>query len=192
MPNKQKKKKNKEKIKYIDKLFYRIFLSTFLLLILVISSKIDKFKNILNIEFQRQISFTKIAYTFTNFFPTFIEPIGDVTVFESVIYDNVTYEEKVNKVINSSFDGVVNLCDSVVMKICENENGLYEVHTINKDGYTYIYKNLESIDINIYSYLESGTILGRSSYDKINNNYKFDLIISKKGDNYSFYEMAED
>lgn len=191
--NKKRSRNNTKKIKkFIDKLFYQIFLSTLLLLFLVLCSNNDAIKKVINNSMNKQISFTKIAYNLTNLFPSFIEPIGEVTVYNSIIYDNVTFDKGTNKVINYSFNGVINLCDSVVMKIYKNENGLYEVHTVNKDGYTYIYKNLESVDVNIYSYLKNETIIGSSSYDSLNNYYKFELVIEKDNMRYNFYEMAED
>ena len=191
--NKKRSRNNTKKIKkFIDKLFYQIFLSTLLLLFLVLCSNNDAIKKVINNSMNKQISFTKIAYNLTNLFPSFIEPIGEVTVYNSIIYDNVTFDKGTNKVINYSFNGVINLCDSVVMKIYKNENGLYEVHTVNKDGYTYIYKNLESVDVNIYSYLKNETIIGSSSYVSLNNYYKFELVIEKDNMRYNFYEMAED
>lgn len=191
MPSRN-KKNLKKKIKIIDKLFYQIFLSVLLLLFLVLGTKINKVNEIINNNFYYQISFTKIAYKFSHVFSNIIPPVGDTVVYNYLIYDSVDYNEGINEVKNYSFDGVYNLCDSVVMKIKTNENGLFDIYTVNKDGYSYIYKNLLSIDVKIYSYLESETIIGKASYDEINKYYKFNLIIEKGSEKFSFYEMAED
>lgn len=191
MPSRN-KKKLKKKIKIIDKLFYQIFLSVLLLLFLVLGTKINKVNEVINNNFYYQISFTKIAYKFSHAFSNIIPPVGDTVVYNYLIYDSVEYNEGINEVKNYSFDGVYNLCDSVVMKIKKNENGLFDIYTVNKDGYSYIYKNLLSVDVKIYSYLESETIIGKASYDEINKYYKFNLIIEKGSEKFSFYEMAED
>lgn len=136
------------------------------------------------------INLLKLPFYFSKLLPTQIK-LSDETVYSKLIYDNVTFDGKKNNVINYSFNGVLNLTDGIIIKIIKNHDQSYNVTIQDVNGYLFEYANLKSVDFSIYSFVESQTILGSSSFDDSINGYCFDLYISKKGEYYDFYELAE-
>lgn len=189
--NEEKKKEDnelkKKKLNFIDKLFIRIFLSSLLLLSLVMFE--NKFtKTLIN----QELNFLSYAKIFNGVFDGFI-PIKDVPVYNENIYDNVIYEtaSKQNEIHNYTINYVQPLSEGVVTKIYKDKNNKYEVYIRSIDGLSYVYKGLESIDVSIYSYITIDTIIGKSTYDDQIECYKFILVIEKDGECFSYYDNIE-
>lgn len=140
--------------------------------------------------FEENINLLKLPFYFSKLLPSEIMLIDD-TVYNKMIYDNVTFDGKKNNIVNYSFNGVLNLTDGIILKIIKNDNQTYNVTIQDVNGYLFEYANLKSVDFSIYSFVESQTILGSSSFDDSINGYCFDLYISKKGEYHDFYKLAE-
>lgn len=179
-------KKNK-KLRYIDRLFKRIFLSSLLLLLLVISDKYIKIRSVINHNF----NFLKL----TNILVGKTDLVNfkdlDVLVYKKETYDIVTFDGKYNMVENIGTDGVVALTSGVVIKT-EKIDNYYNLYIQGIDGLVYGYLQLESIDFHIYDYVSSNTIIGKASYDKESTSFKFKLTIDDNGTYYDYYQKAED
>ena len=194
---KRKKEKNnidgvkKRKLSYIDKLFLRIFLSSILILTLIIidHTKINKSTKI----FKDNLNFLKIANIFNGNFGNFITPKIDEHAYVSNTYDEVFYdpETRVNTVYNYGFDGITNLENGIVTKIYHKQNGYYDITIKGYDGYNYTYCDLESIDYRIYSFVSNEAIIGVAPYDKNLKSYSFKLTIEKEGVYYDYYQNAK-
>lgn len=177
---------------YISRLFFRIFLSSLILLAFVVTDKITLkksgegfFTNII----QRNWNFLKMTKVFNSLFGEFIPIDGDKDVYNTNVYDMVVYENGVNHVTNSSFSGVTNLTGGVITKIKKEKDNTYTITIQGSDDYVYTYSKLTSLDYNIYNYIEAGSIIGLASEE--NGVYKFDLKIEKEGKVYDFYEKSE-
>ncbi len=179
-------KKNK-KLRYIDRLFKRIFLSSILLLLLVLSDKYVNIKSIINHNF----NFLKLANVLIGKTDLVDFKDLDVLVYKKETYDLVTFDGKYNKVENIGTDGVVSLTSGVVIKT-EKENNYYNLYIQGVDGLVYGYLHLESIDFHIYDYVSSNTIIGKASYDSESTSFKFMLTINDNGTYYDYYQKAED
>ncbi len=181
----------KRKLNYIDKLFLRIFLSSILVLTLII---IDNFKtNKTSKMFTDNLNFLKIAKIFNGNFGNFITPKIDETAYSSTTYDEVFFDDnaRVNTVYNYSFDGITNLENGIVTKIYRKQNSLYDITIKGYDGFNYTYCDLESIDYRIYNFVNSESIIGVAPYDQTTKCYTFKLIIEKEGIYYDYYQNAK-
>lgn len=186
------KKKPKSKQKYIDQLFFRIFLSSIVLLGLLTVRGNVKISERFNLSFNSHINLTKVANFFSTKFASVIPVVGDETVYASNVYDKVIFENGINQVQNYTMDSVVNLVDGIIIKIVKNSSERYDVTIQSSDGYNYTYRELKTCDYNIYSYVESGEIIGLASYNQSYKAYLFELIIEKDGEYFDFYHNAED
>lgn len=178
---------NKQKITMIDKLFYRIFISSLLLLSLVLLNKYKINYNI--IESSDNINFLSIAQDIDSLFNTNIFNHGEMVVYSRESYDHVEYENGINYVVNDTFSGVNSLTDGVVIKIT-NKNNKYNVMIQSSDNFLYSYEGLEGIDVFMYQYVTSNQTLGKAILTK--DKYRFLLKISYEGNFYNYYENAED
>lgn len=177
-----------KKLNKIDKLFIRIFLSTLLLFCLLICDKFNQFQPISHMM-NDNINFVKYSKIFNGVFGNFI-PINDMTVDHEILYDIVNYENNVNIIMNYTFDGVYCCESGVVTKIKKTKNQTYEITIKSESGINYIYSNLVSCDVNIYSYINYKDIIGKASYDNINQCFGFNLIIEEKGVFYDYFEKS--
>lgn len=183
------KKEKKKRLKFIDKLFIRIFFSSICLLILTAIStfspnKNDTIKTYLNDNF----NFLNISQNINTLFGSNLLNSGTINVYSQTFYETVKYENEVNYVSNSSFAGVEALVDGVVIKI-EKTNNNYTIHVQASDGIIYEYSNLESIDVNIYEYIAQKEVIAKAKY--IDNQFTFELKIRKNNQYYSYYENCE-
>lgn len=149
-----------------------------------------KIRNISDCILNNNISLLKIPAYFSKLLPSEKE-LNDETVYDQFTYDLVIVEDNMNKIVNYSFEGVETLVDGIIIKINRNNDKSYNVTIQDVEGYLYEYRNLKSIDFGIYTFIKSQTILGRSNYDSLYNGYCFDLLISKKGVYYDFYELSK-
>lgn len=173
--------------------FFRIFLSTFILLCLVIANKISiSTKGIKLSEYtiEKNWNFLKMVTVFNGMFGEFIVINDDQTVDSNTLYDQITYHHNVNYITNYDFSGAMATSSGVVSKIVKNKDKTYTITIQGIDDYVYIYDGLESIDFSIYNYVEKGTVIGLAK--KENNQYTFKLTIKKDGKYYDFYDTAKD
>ena len=194
MSKKCEDKDNKEKIKklklsYIDKLFIRIFLSSITLLSLVGLSNTKIIRNNLN----ENMNFLKYAKIFNGIFGSYI-PTNDQMVSNTSYYDIINYNEQIkeNEIHNYTINIVQPLTEGVVSKIVKNRNGSYDVLIVDKMGYHYTYKNLEQLEVSIYSYVSIDSIIGQSKYNESLECYSFNLLIERDGNSYDYFEIAYD
>ena len=180
------KKEKKKRLKFIDKVFIRIFFSSLVLLILTYFQNINtSFTN----KIKQNINLLSLSTKIDNLFGSNLFNKGELIVYSQTFYEEVKYENEVNYVSNSSFAGVEALVDGVVIKI-EKINNLYNIYIQSSDNIIYKYCNLESIDIHIYSYIKQKEVIGKSRL--IDDKYQFELLIIKDNKNISYYENSED
>lgn len=177
---------------FVSRLFFRIFLSSLILLTFVITDKITIqktgkgfFTNVIS----KNWNFLKMTKTFNSLFGNFL-PVNDEEVYSSNVYDKVIYQDGINYVTNNSFSGVTNLTSGVITKIKKEKNKTYTVTIQGSDDYLYTYSGLTSIDYRIYNYVNASDILGLASLN--NGTYHFEVMIEKEGVKYDFYEKSED
>jgi len=177
---------NKQKSKYIDKLFVRIFLSSILILISVL------FNNKINIkeEINKNYNFLNLTRIINNTFGNFIE-IKDQTVYNANVFDNVEFDGKFNIITNNNFNGVKCLTTGVITKIIRNKKeGLYNITVLGSDNYEYTYYDIKDFHLSLYTYVNQETILGTMNEEE--GNFRFRLSIYKDSKYYNFYELCED
>ena len=173
---------------FFDKLFLKIFLSSFLLLSISIIEKI-KLDNYINKELHSSFNLIYIIDLFNHKIIN-IDSDKLEEVYSSSFYEYVIYENNVNRVFNGSNE-VKNLISGYVIKI-EKDKELYNVVIKSIDGLEYKYCNLESINVRMYEYVEHNKILGSSCYNEIKLKYEFLLVISDYNKYYNYYEKSED
>ena len=178
-------KEKKKHLKFIDKVFIRIFFSSIILLLL---THFNTFNNDINVKISENINFLSISKTIDNLFNTNIFNKGELTVYSQAFYEEVKFENEVNYISNSSFAGVESLVDGIVIKI-EKRNELYNIYIQSSDDLIYKYCNLESIDVHIYSYVNQKDVIGKAVFD--DEKYKFELIILNDNKPLSYYENSQ-
>ena len=141
--NKNLSKKNKSN--YITKLFFRIFLSSLILLFLVTISP-KELKN----KIKEDVSFLKFVKTFNSLFGEIIIFENDELVDSTIFYDHIEYKNEINYVKNDSFDGVYNFSNGIVTKIIKNDNETYTISIMTEDDYLFTYYDLSSFDYRLY------------------------------------------
>lgn len=180
---------NKENISnvdktFFDKLFYRIFLSSLVLLTYVGMERIFNYFTVdfnLSTYLMENINFIKVIKKFNNTIYKFIDDDLLIDVYSVDFYSNVSYYNGVNQVKLENSNSVNNLVSGYVVKIEKNDD-LYSVTIKGIDGLEYQFIGLTSIDIIMYQYLEAGQIIGVANFDKVYGIYFFDLIIKDKKD----------
>lgn len=178
-------KEKKKHLKFIDKVFIRIFFSSIILLLL---TYFNSFNNNIKIIITENINFLSVSRTIDNLFNTNFFNKGELTVYSQAFYEEVKFEKEVNYISNSSFAGVESLVDGVVIKI-EKINNLYNIYIQSSDNLIYKYCNLENIDVHIYSYVTQKEVIGKAIL--IDDKYKFELIILKDNKQISYYENSQ-
>lgn len=177
-PNKTSNTKLKKS--YFDSLFTRFFLSSLLLLVMVLLNTIFK----INIKYyiNTNYNFTKLGY---NLLSTFIEKENDDLVSSINLYEKHTFTNNLNIIESSSYNGVNCFKEGTIVKI-EKEDNKYSVTIQTIDDYLWTYSNLESIECYLYQYVSYNDLIG-SSYGDIN--YRFEILISKNNQYYSIDEV---
>lgn len=178
-------KEKKKHLKFIDKVFIRIFFSSIILLLL---TYFNTFNNDINVKILENINFLSINKTIDNLFNTNLFNKGELTVYSQAFYEEVKFENEVNYISNSSFAGVESLVDGIVIKI-EKRNELYNIYIQSSDDLIYKYCNLESIDVHIYSYVNQKDVIGKAVFS--DEKYKFELIILNDNKPLSYYENSQ-
>ncbi len=186
------KNPNEKKLKSIDKLFTRIFLSSLLLFGLVLAQRFNL--RGMNQIMNRNINFMKIGHIFSGSLGFVLPNDSDITVFSKNSYDYVKYDEekKINKVYLFATDGIKPLTSGIVTKINKSKDGKFNVYITDSQGITYGYLNMINFDYHIYSFVTPEMIIGLAQYDENENFFTFDLTIEEKGEYYNFYEKTSD
>ena len=180
------KKEKKKHLKFINKVFIRIFFSSILLLLFTF---VSTYSNAIENLMTKNLNFLSISNKINSLFNSNLFNTGELNVYTQAFYEEVKFENAVNYISNSSFSGVESLVDGVVIKI-ERINNLYNVYVQSSDNIIYKYCNLESIDVHIYSYLNQKDVIGKAVYK--NDHYEFELIIIKDNQYLSYYDNIED
>ena len=181
--------KRQIKYNYITKLFLRIFLSTLILLGLIVANKITYAKKgylFSKKTVEKNWNFLNMVTTINALFGEFIVINNDILVDATTLYDEVSYINNINVIKNYSFSGVSTTVSGVITKITKDSNDLYSITIQTKDNYFYTYSLLTSIDYSIYNYVTSGYIICASLEE--DGYYTFNLMIEKEGNYYNFYE----
>lgn len=179
------KKAKKKHIKYINKLFTRIFFSSLILLLL---TYFTTFETNINKYLNKNLNFLAISSNLNSLFKSDFFNSGEVTVYSQAFYEEVRYENEVNYISNSSFAGIESLVDGVVIKI-EKNNNLYNIYIQSSDDMIYKFIDLESIDVHLYSYVTQKEVIGKAVYK--NNKYEFKLQIIKDSKYLNYYDNCE-
>ena len=177
-------RKNQINIKLIrifENIFYKIFLSVCVLLLLILVGGFTNIKENMNISY--------FAKCFSSVLPNDFNISFDQEVSSNISFDHINYKDNINIITNYSTNGVLNLIDGIIIKIERNNNLLFNVFVQSSDGLTYCYQNLESVSMGIYSFIESGTLLGSLPYDSEIDGYQYELIISKNKEYFRLYEI---
>lgn len=183
-------KKKSEKT-YFDKLFMKIFLSSFIVLLIVITNNLYLNKkinfNVIN-KINTNINAIKLLSLFNDSVFKFIE--NDVVdVYSSDVYDEVRYENNINYIKNYSLNYVRNLVSGYVVRIINDKAG-YTIVIKGIDDLEYTFSGMKQINVKMYQYVDENTILGLTSYNEKTKTYEFILIIKEEDRYYSFYDKA--
>ena len=183
-------KKKSEKT-YFDKLFMKIFLSSFIVLLIVITNNLYLNKkinfNVIN-KINTNINAIKILSLFNDSVFKFIE--NDVVdVYSSDVYDEVRYENNINYIRNYSLNYVRNLVSGYVVRIINDKAG-YTIVIKGIDDLEYTFSGMKQINVKMYQYVDENTILGLTNYNEKTKAYEFILIIKEEDRFYSFYDKA--
>lgn len=164
---------------YFDSLYTRFFLSSLLLLLMVLLNTLFQIniKHLINSNY----NFTKLGY---NLLSTFIENKTDDLVSSIDLYDKHTFKNNLNIFESNSYNGVNCLKEGTIIKI-EKNNSKYNITIQTVDDFLWTYYNLESIDCYLYQYISENDLIGSSSYD---DNYQFMVSILK---NEKFYSIKD-
>ena len=187
-----KEKSNEVDKTFFDKLFFRIFLSSILMLLFVGVDRLCTVYNSnfnINIYLKENINLIKILRGFNNTIFKFIDEDSLKEVYDVDFYSNVSYSDGVNQIKLVDSNSVNNLVSGYVIKI-EKSNKTYNIYIKGIDGLDYCFIGLSSIDVSIYEYVEAGEILGLASFDDIYEIYFFELIIKDKEEVYSYFDKA--
>ncbi len=192
--NQEASMKTKRKIQYnfITKLFLRIFLSSFILLMLIVANKVTMLKKnykITELTLEKNWNFLKLVTTFNGLFGEFIVINNDKQVSMASLYDEIVYQDNINHIYNYQFDAGYCLASGVITKITKDKNNLYTITIQTQDDFVYEYRNLSSFDYHIYNYVEVGSILGLSQ--NLNDKYTYDLVIQKGDQFYEYNNITE-
>lgn len=183
-------KAQKTKQTYFDKLYLRMFLSALLLLSLVSLGRVG-LSDTIRTEINGNMNILKFASLFNGIFgDVFIPTPDDLPVVSSTLYESVKYQDGINYVENTGFEGVYSAMTGVVVRIAKDEQRKYSVTIKGYDNREYEYRNLESIDFGLYSFVPEEAIIGRAS--KSGETYTFALIIRESGKPVDFYAICED
>jgi hypothetical protein len=183
-------KAQKTKQTYFDKLYLRMFLSALLLLGFISMGRAGLSTPIRE-ELNDNMNILKFVAFFNGIFgDTFIPTPDDIPVVSSTLYESVKYQDGINYVENTSFDGVYTAMTGVVVKIVKDDSGKYQITIKGYDDREYEYRDLESVDFSIYSFVPENAIIGKAG--KVGEVYTFALIIRERGKPVDFYAICED
>lgn len=173
----------KQQKTFFDKLYIRIFLSSILLLLLLLTknifkiNEVDRINNHMNIFPLIQL-FTNV-YDFNN---------KDLQVDLSTNYEYINYKNGINYITNESFNGVNSASTGIVVKITKHKN-IYSVTIKDENEFEYIYDGLNNLDVSLYSYVLVNDVIG--SVESIDSCFRYTITINKNDKTYSLLNIYE-
>lgn len=173
--------------KSYKKEIYKLLIATFITLIILILSKSSAYlnRNIKKYLFEDNIDFSKYMNKYSKYFSEFI-PFEKIVTTKPVFNEKLKYDS-----INKYMDGAVlsvndrylvpNIGSGLVVYIGEKENYGKVVIIQQVDGVDVWYGNLDSVAIDLYDYVELGSLVGETKDDKL-------YIVLEKEGKYLRYE----
>lgn len=198
--NEKLKKKNlnkkQPKKRYLKSMIYKSLITIILVLcILIITKSSDKFKAIIKQNvYDKNFSFAKVNDVYTKYLGSAL-PFKDIKIFKEET--KTTFEEKLKFTEFNKYLNGVKLTVEQNYLVPIQESGLV-VFTGEKEGYGNIviiqqvdgvdmwYGNLGNVNVNLYDYVEKGTLLGEV---KDKNLY---LVYQKDGKYVDYKEYIEE
>ena len=173
----------KQQKTFFDKLYIRIFLSSILLLLLVLSKNIFKINDISMIN--NHMNIFPLIQLFTNVYELNNK---DLQVNLSTNYESIKYQNGINYITNESFNGVNSASTGIVVKINKNDN-LYSITIKDEKEFEYTYNGLINLDVSLYSYVLVNDVIG--SVENKDNYFSYTITITKNNNFYSLLNIYE-
>lgn len=173
----------KQQKTFFDKLYIRIFLSSILLLFLLLTKNIFKINevNIIN----NHMNIFPLIQLFTNVYDFNNK---DLQVDLSTNYEYINYKNGINYITNESFNGVNSASTGIVVKISKHKN-IYSVTIKDENEFEYIYDGLNNLDVSLYSYVLVNDVIG--SVESIDSCFRYTITINKNDKTYSLLNIYE-
>ena len=196
--NRLKNNKNNQikKNKYLKSFIYKLLITTTLVLaVLILTKSSDKFKAIIKQNvYDKNFSFAKVNDIYTKYLGSAL-PFKDLKIFKEEV--TPTFDEKLKYTEANKYNDGVKLTVEKNYLVPIQESGLV-VFLGEKDGYGNIviiqqvdgvdmwYGNIENINVNLYDYVEKGSLLGET---KDNSLY---LVYQKDGKYLDYKEYIKE
>lgn len=173
----------KQQKTFFDKLYIRIFLSSILLLFLLLTKNIFKINevNIIN----NHMNIFPLIQLFTNVYDFNNK---DLQVDLSTNYEYINYKNGINYITNESFNGVNSASTGIVIKISKHKN-IYSVTIKDENEFEYIYDGLNNLDVSLYSYVLVNDVIG--SVESKDSCFRYTITINKNDKTYSLLNIYE-
>ena len=180
----------KEKLvlkKSIRRLINQTLISIIILLVgLIIIRKDVSLKEKINKKiYEDNIEFIKVKNLYDKYFGELL-PISNLVSKEQPVFnEKIKYlkEEKYLEGVKLTVDNnimIPSMKDGIVVFIGEKENYGNAIVVEQTDGVDVTYGNIDSINVKLYDYVESGTLLGQAK-----DNYMY-LVFQKEGNNLDY------
>ena len=174
----KKAKKSKSNKRYLDNLFIRFFLSSLILLSIVLINSNFGYK----FEFlTKQMNFTKIGIDLLSILNE--EKYNEQLLTTSNDYEIHEYDG-VKNIFKSEVTNTVKCLKSGIVTNIKKINNLYTITIQTYDNYFFEYNNLSSIDCYLYQYIEVDKIIGSSN--EVNNRFEYYLKLYNTEGNYEY------
>lgn len=173
--------------KSVKRFINQTLISIIILLVgLIIVRKDISLKEKINKKiYEENIEFMKVKNLYNKYFGE-IFPINNITSNEQPVFN-----EKINYIKEEAYkDGVKltvenslmipNMKDGIVVFIGEKEKYGNTIVVEQTDGVDVFYSNIDNINVKLYDYVESGTLLGEAK-----DNYIY-LVFQKEGNNLDY------
>ena len=169
---KKSKKNSIKKNKYFKSFMYKLLITTVLVLaVLILTKSSDKFKAIIKQNvYDKNFSFAKVNDIYTKYLGSAL-PFKDLKIFKEEV--TPTFDEKLKYTEASKYNDGVKLTVENNYLVPIQESGLV-VFSGEKDGYGNIviiqqvdgvdmwYGNIDNVNVNLYDYVEKGSLLGEA------------------------------
>lgn len=173
----------KQQKTFFDKLYIRIFLSSILLFLLLLTKNILKINEVNMIN--NHMNIFPLIQLFTNVYDFNNK---DLQVDLSTNYEYINYKDGINYITNESFNGVSSASTGIVVKINKHKN-MYSVTIKDENEFEYTYDGLINLDVSLYSYVLVNDVIG--SVESKNNCFSYTIKINKNDKNYSLLNVYE-
>lgn len=180
--NKKYEKKDKKINRFLYKMLIKILIIILLtILTLILLKKYPKFKSKFYEEvYENNISFAKVNHLYKNLFGN---PIPFSDYFESktkpvfneklTYYKSEDYLDGVKLIVDKNYL-IPSLESGMVVFIGDKDNYPNTVIIEQVNGINVWYSNVENINVNLYDYIDKGTLIGSTITDELYLVYKKD------------------